>query len=95
MTVKKEDILTWLISFGHEWVGVDDLDSVFAIDNDSYGVMFWERLEHMHNAMLITKRSPITQYNYPVTGKRGLHTIEVHKTQYRLTKRAIEMLEEA
>ncbi len=93
MTVKKEDILTWLISFGHEWVGIDQLHEVYKADQDPHGRMFWDRLQYLHDAMFITKRTKRQKVDSSyilVSAPKGFkYPTHIQIEQYRLTPRAL------
>ena len=88
MTVKKEDILQWLIKFGHEWVDWNDVYDL--IDMEVVGdILEW------HDAMLVTKRTKLITYKSVSLFSKEFKKFDIAHAQYRLTKRAITMLEEA
>lgn len=50
--MSNEDILTWLIKFGHDWVGLNDVYQTFITDD----LKFWDRLQAWHDGAYLTKR---------------------------------------
>lgn len=100
MTVEKEDILKWLITFGREWVGIDEVHEAYRISTDSYQPTFWHMLKAMHDAAYITKRHKAIKVDYYVKApsKHSKEWTRKYKDlgfeQYRLTQRAIDSLNE-
>lgn len=88
--MNKEDILVWLTQLGKEWVG---LTAVYHAFVDKYEVdeviYFWDKLEDWHNGAYITKRLADAKFNpiYAISHNEGIE-------QYRLTKKAINSLNE-
>ena len=93
--MKKEDILTWLITFGREWVGINDLYQTYKTNNeDLWSSDFRDMLEQMHNAMYTTKRTKLTKSEIQHRVKGRWYEVELKTEQYRLTERAINSLNE-
>lgn len=86
--MNKEDILTWLTQLGTGWVGLNEVYDVYEGKDDGH-LSFWRDLENWHNSAHITKRHADAKFN-PTYAASQHESIE----QYRLTKRAIKMLEE-
>lgn len=86
--MSKEDILVWLTQLGKEWVGLTAVYHAFVDKHEVDEVIyFWDKLEDWHNGAYITKRHADAKFTY----HDSLHeSIE----QYRLTKKAIEALNE-
>lgn len=88
--MSKEDILVWLTQLGKEWVG---LTAVYHAFVDNHGVSevieFWDRLDEWHDGAYITKRHADAKFN-PTYASSQHESIE----QYRLTKKAINSLNE-
>jgi hypothetical protein len=91
--MEKEDILQWLISFGREWTDIEQLYEVYAADPvDPHDRKFWKMLDDMHDAMYITKRNKVEMAVLEFMPEA--EPTEILNTQYRLTERAINSLEE-
>lgn len=90
--MNKEDILTWMINFGREWTGLNDLYQLYKTSNvDLWTSDFRDMLGQMHDAMFITKRTKLIKSRFRIRGKE----YDIQHAQYRLTERAIKSLEEA
>jgi hypothetical protein len=88
--VNKEDILVWLTQLGKEWVGLIDVFNTFASDEpDADRDVFWYNLDDWHNGAYITKRYADAHFN-----KEYQHSLNDRIEQYRLTKKAIDSLNE-
>lgn len=92
--MNKEDILTWLITFGREWVDIARLHQVYTADQvDPYGNAFWDKIQTMHDTMLITKRTKRHKVELPASKVAGLvHPTHILVEEYRLTPRALYTL---
>lgn len=86
MNMNKEDVLTWLITFGREWVGVAKLHEVYTDNKVRDLIEFWDKLSDWHDGAYVTKRNNIQ--NYEKVYKDS--SIE----EYRLTDKAINSLNE-
>lgn len=84
--MNKEDILTWLTQLGTGWVGLSD---VYEALHENDALDFWDKLTDWHDSAHITKRHADAKFN-PTYAASQHESIE----QYRLTKRAIKLLEE-
>lgn len=88
--MNKEDILVWLTQIGTEWIGLTKVYETFVGRHEVNDVLeFWDRLESWHDGAYITKRHADAKFNpvYLISHKEGIE-------QYRLTKKAINFLNE-
>ena len=89
MTVSKEEVLIWLTQLGRDWVGLHEAYEAFGGPANS--LMFWESLQAWHDSACITKRH--NQYVWEKYHKKNfLKNTDPSVEQYRLTKRALELL---
>ena len=88
--MNKEDILVWLTQLGKEWTGLIDVFNTFASDEpDADRDVFWMNLQTWHDGAYITKRHADAQFN-----KDYQYSLHESIEQYRLTKKAINSLNE-
>lgn len=82
----REEVLIWLTRLGKDWVGLHEVYEAF--DTAS----FWLDVDRWHDAAHITKRHNTANYErYQELGYNEDDSIE----QYRLTKRALNLLTSA
>ena len=85
----KEQVLIWLTQLGKDWVGLHEVYEAFGGPANS--LMFWENLLKWHDGAYITKRH--NQYVWEKYHKKNfLKNTDPSIEQYRLTKRALELL---
>lgn len=87
--MNKEEVLIWLTQLGTGWVGLATMYIVFVDTTNVEQMMeFWGKLEEWHNMAHITKRHADAEWDrhYALSKQESIE-------QYKLTRKALELLE--